>query len=169
MSIANICQTNGYLLRTSDSDSDQVAHTTTHWWQDLMNRYLEKMGGKFHRRRINESTGHICHSLMIICTQCQITIKPPLQLVSYTPPAHRWNISNEIFMKFYEYQMNRLLSQHCRSLLFNNLEKNIPGMGTISGLHGSETLQIQLQHVPCRSGKRFVPLSSNIAVKSPPK
>ena len=134
-----------------------------------MNRYLEKIGGKFHRRRINESTGHICHSLMIICTQCQITIKPPLQLVSYTPPAHRWNISNEIFMKFYEYQMNRLLSQHCRSLLFNNLEKNIPGMGTISGLHGSETLQIQLQHVPCRSGKRFVPLSSNIAVKSPPK
>ena len=131
---------------------------------------LGKIGGKFHRRRINESTGHICHhSLMIICTQCQITIKPPLQLVSYTPPAHRWNISNEIFMKFYEYQMNRLLSQHCRSLLFNNLEKNIPGMGTISGLHGSETLQIQLQHVPCRSGKRFVPLSSNIAVKSPPK
>jgi hypothetical protein len=54
--------------------------------------------------------------------------------------------------------------------LFNNLKKNIPGMGTISGLHGSETLQIQLQHVPCKgSGKRFVPLSSNMAGKSPQK
>ena len=28
-----------------------------------------------------------------ITTFCQITIKPPLQMVSYTPPAHRWNIS----------------------------------------------------------------------------